>query len=59
MISIPFFLGASVMLAYVLAAGLFLLGLCRAAARTNCMSAEAEPLINLPPGTPGPTSQNK
>lgn len=52
MIKIPFFLGVSAMLAYVSVVGLFLLGLCRAAARTNCVYAEAKPLMSLSAGIP-------
>ena len=52
MINIPVIFGASAILAYVLTVGIFLLGLCRAAARAARMSAEAEPLINIATGTP-------
>lgn len=52
MINIPVIFGASAILAYVLTVGIFLLGLCRAAARAARISAEAEPLINTPTGTP-------
>ena len=52
MINVPFSLGASVILAYVLAVGIFLLGLCRAAARAARLSEEAKPMINLTTSAP-------
>jgi hypothetical protein len=52
MINIHFLLIASALLAYMLLTLLFLLGLCRAAAKENSMCKMAEPLILIQTSTP-------
>jgi hypothetical protein len=52
MINIRFLLIASAILAYLLLTLLFLLGLCRAAARATSTNVEAKPLSNTPTGAP-------